>query len=381
MDAPEPREPLPPTAGQYLYDRVLPGPGVLLTRILLYLIFLILAAALAWTAIARVDVAITAAGRLVVGDEPVRITAPEEAMVVEVPVAVGAHVEAGAVLLQLDCYQHGSDAARTAAEAAALAEEQVRREDQVQSLRRAADSLRAELEGARQNEAILAAQAKTFRDLAAERVFSPLEAQQKEQELIEARMKLIRLQGELKKTEDQAQQSERDAAAGLARLTALATQQARFRELARRMTITAPVAGTVTQLGVLHPGSVLAPAATAVVLAPDDKPLRALLRIPNASMRRLQPGLPVRLRFAAYPYQDWGHLGGRLLRIEPEADEQGLYRAWVGLDAEELAGPAGRAKLRSGLELESEIIVEQRRVIDLILDPIRKLDRPLTTGE
>src|SRR5215813_7568453 len=93
-----------------ILDKVLPGPGVHLSRAIFYVLLLMLLAAGVWASVADVDVVVQSRGRLQVEGEPMKITVPEPGMVVEAPVPVGARVKKGDVLLKLDALKLASEA-------------------------------------------------------------------------------------------------------------------------------------------------------------------------------------------------------------------------------------------------------------------------------
>ena len=96
---------MPESASAAVGDRVLPGPGLLLTRGLLYLILLLLVAMVGWSAFARVDVIVNADGRLLSAHGPIRLSVAQAGILVEVLTEVGAHVKAGDPLLRLDAFR------------------------------------------------------------------------------------------------------------------------------------------------------------------------------------------------------------------------------------------------------------------------------------
>ena len=89
----------------------------------------------------------------------------------------------------------------------------------------------------------------------------------------------------------------------------------------------------------------------------------------------------LKLRFDAFPYQDYGHLQGEILRIDPDANEDGSYRAWIQLNSAEIHGPRGAEPLRSGLLLDADVVVERRTVLDLAVKPFKRLGDPIRVSD
>lgn len=362
-------------------DRVLPGPGTLLCRSLYYLLLLLLAGAGIWAALAEVDVVVQARGRVLVEGEPVKISAPEAGMVVEAPARVGARVKKGDVLLRLDAFKLANEAEQLEAELRAGAAEAERHREGAKAGRDVLRKVDEERALAKNSIAILETQVKSLKELLDQGAASVFQVNQKEQELNEARSRGARLEAELQRGETEAGQRERQARELETRLEGARAKRELLRQSKRRMDVVAPVDGVVTQSAALHPGRYLAVGETAVTINPDGRPLSVQLQIPNASMRRLRTSMPVRMRLDAYPWQDYGQPRGELTRVDPDADEEGRYRAWVRLESASVKGPRGEEALRPGLLLEADVIVERRTVLDLALKPFRRLGDPLTVSD
>ena len=89
----------------------------------------------------------------------------------------------------------------------------------------------------------------------------------------------------------------------------------------------------------------------------------------------------MRMALDAYPRSDHGQALGRLLRIEPGADEAGFFRVWASLDRVEREDKLSLHELRPGLELTAEVIIDQRSLLDFALRPFKKLADPLSVSE
>jgi HlyD family secretion protein len=362
-------------------DRVLPGAGVFLSRAVFYILLGMIGATILWMGLTDVDVVVQSRGRIVVEGEPVRISVPESGMVIDVGTSVGARVGKGDVLLKLDPFKVTSEAVQLESEIRAVRAESARHRESAKANRDVLETVKSERALTVKTSDIIAGQVKALKDLLLRGSASVFQVDQKEQELNEARARLVRLDAEFKRSENAADLEERQALEGDARLDGLVAKLKLLHETERQMTLTSPVAGTVTRLAVLHPGSYLGSSEQAVVIMPDDRPLRASLQIPNASMRRLRSTMKVKMRFDAYPYQDWGFIEGEILRIDPDADAEGSYRAWVSLARPDITGPRGVEKLRPGLQLQADIIVERRTILDFALTPFKRLNGPVSVTE
>lgn len=362
-------------------DKLMPGPGFWVSRALIYVCFLLIVVMVAWASVTRVDVVVKTRGRLAVEGEVIRITSVEPGYVTEVAVSIGDRVAKDSLIMQLDFFKPRSDAERIAAEISAIRTQQDGFHQSAIADRQSAASLQDEAALTESSIAILSNQARTFQDLARDKVFSPLEAQQKERELMDARGRLARLKSEMRQKENDAAQKARSAEEAEAKTIALEIQMGQFGEAERRTSITAPEAGVITHLAVKHPGSMLQTSEPAVQIAPDGRPIMARLAIPNKLMRRVRGGMKVRLRFDALPHQDYGFVDGTLLRIDPDVDKEGAYAAIASLDKTILTGRYGAERLRVGLDCDADIVIEQRSLLDTILRPFKELDQPLRMSE
>ncbi|MDR9404374.1 MAG: hemolysin D, partial [Halothece sp. Uz-M2-17] len=92
--------------------------------------------------------------------------------------------------------------------------------------------------------------------------------------------------------------------------------------------------------------------------------------------------MPVKMKFDAYPYQDYGLVKGELSKISPTSEmkdtpqgEVAIYDISVSLNQDCLPSGDKCIPLRPGDTATAEVVVRQRRIIDFILDPFRKLQK------
>jgi HlyD family secretion protein len=103
-------------------------------------------------------------------------------------------------------------------------------------------------------------------------------------------------------------------------------------------------------------------------------------QIPSANSGFSKVGQPVKLKFDAYPFQDYGTQSGRVQWISPNSTLKTIGNAQIEvfnleviMDQPYLQTSSKRIMLSPGQSVSAEVIVRQRRIIDFLLDPFRKL--------
>ena len=228
---------------------------------------------------------------------------------------------------------------------------------------------------------LMADQAEKMREGYEGGAVSMFEVQAKDREVAETQAHLAQLNSDLNRSQAESLQNHRMETETAQKIKSLEIKLSRDVEVKKKTVLAAPTAGIVTTMASTRPGRYLAANDIAATIDPSDEPLLAEVWIPNDQMRRVKPDLPVRMKLKAFPFQQFGELPGRLLSVDPDADANGAYRAWIRPDRLTLSGAHGRERLGPGLELTAEIVVDKRTILDVILDPIRKVKRGFSIGE
>jgi len=165
-----------------------------------------------------------------------------------------------------------------------------------------------------------------------------------------------------------------------ARLAANAAERIRFENIDKDnfLLIIAPVSGVITDVASTQPGDKIQANTPLGGIAPKDA--RAVLKMDIAERDRafLREGLPVKLKFNAFPYQRYGLIDGRLEFISPATSpaaqsKEPVYEGHVTLSRDHYEVADMRYPVRYGMTATAEIIVRERRLIDLALDPFRQI--------
>jgi hemolysin D len=165
-----------------------------------------------------------------------------------------------------------------------------------------------------------------------------------------------------------------------ARLVADAASRIKFENIDKDnfLRIQAPVDGVVTDVTSTQPGDKIQANTPLGGIAPKNA--RPLLKIEIAEQDRafLREGLPVQLKFNAFPYQRYGIVGGTLQYISPATKassqtKQPVYEGRITLDRDHYTVGDTSYPLRYGMTAAAEIVVRKRRLIDMALDPFRQI--------
>jgi hemolysin D len=144
----------------------------------------------------------------------------------------------------------------------------------------------------------------------------------------------------------------------------------------------APVNGTIFQLPIQQTAAVVQPGQMIAQIAPEGTPLVIRAQIAPQQSGFLRQGMAVKIKFDAYPFQDYGVVSGRLNWVSPDSKfiqtEKGSIETFeleITLDKPYIQTANKQIALTPGQTATAEVIVRQRRVIDFILDPFKKLQK------
>lgn len=147
-------------------------------------------------------------------------------------------------------------------------------------------------------------------------------------------------------------------------------------ELSQTLLI-APVDGILSSLKIANEGEVLQPGDTLAEIAPSTAPLVLAAMLPSQEAGLVETGMKVNMKFDAFPYQEYGLVEGTVLSMSPDTDISettgAIYHVEVSLNQNSMQHEGKEIPLKAGQTATAEIIVSERRIINLVLDPIRKL--------
>ncbi len=183
------------------------------------------------------------------------------------------------------------------------------------------------------------------------------------------------------------------------RLEAVAQSERLKQDLAKHrhrqgmLELRAPQAGTVKDLATHTAGTVAAPGTILMTLVPEGESVFAEVWLGNQDVGLVRAGQDVKVKLAAFPFQKYGMVEGRVKQVSadatdmqaspaplPRGDAQqagrlpGLaFRTIVHLQDQELVNGDTRYPLVPGMQVSAEINLGTRTVLEYLLSPVRKV--------
>jgi hemolysin D len=140
-----------------------------------------------------------------------------------------------------------------------------------------------------------------------------------------------------------------------------------------------PIDGVVSMFDVQNVGEVVQPGKTIAEVAPKDAPLVLSAKIPNREAGFIKKDMPVKVKLDAYPYQDYGVISGKVTSISADAKEDEkfgeIYNVEVELERNYVIDRQDRVAFKAGQTASADIIIRNRRVADVLLEPIEKMQK------
>lgn len=153
------------------------------------------------------------------------------------------------------------------------------------------------------------------------------------------------------------------------------------------MELRAPQDGVIKDVATTTVGAVVQPGTVVMTMVPQGEKLYADVTIRNEDVGFVQVGQAAQIKIAAYPFQKYGMLTGKVIHVNADASESkktasndensalptSIYKARLQLDTQILRDPQGVTRLlTSGMQIVAEIHQGKRTVLDYLLSPVQK---------
>jgi hemolysin D len=172
-------------------------------------------------------------------------------------------------------------------------------------------------------------------------------------------------------------------------------QLVKAQDLASHRTLAAPVDGTVQQLAIHTVGGVVTPAQELMVVVPEGARLEIEASIKNGDIGFVREGQAAEVKLKTFPFTRYGLLHGTVLNVSRDAvqtpptkakadatpenesasspvPESSTYTARISLDRDTMNVDGRDVPLGPGMEVTAEIRTGRQRIIDYLLDPLRR---------
>lgn len=152
-----------------------------------------------------------------------------------------------------------------------------------------------------------------------------------------------------------------------------------------QQTISAPIAGTVTELQVSGAGQLLVGGQRILEIVPKDSRLAAELHVANKDISQVRVGMEVRVRLAALPEREFGVATGKVESVAPnvsydvKAASGGLpiYKVAVKLDQQSLTKEGVEHPFRLGMSFEGLVVSGYEPMLSLAIKRLLNLEDEL----
>lgn len=406
-------------------------PGLLLWTIIAFTV-----AALAWAALARLEVVISATGRLIPSAQLQTLSNLEGGTLKQILVKPGQQVARGEVLVRLDPVLRAADAAsakasvdalavraarlqaeasgRTAAldlpgvdpalladeralaraDAGALAADRSMAQSRAEQASRAAAEAQANLEQRRQALALAEQEVAVLQPLVARGAEPALSLTRAANNAAQARALMTAAQESLAKARALVAETGRavsnidlqfrmraaDALATTrAELASRSGQQPALADRLDRTSVRAPMAGIVSRLRVNTAGGTVGPGEPILEMVPAGDRLLVETRVAPADIGFVAIGQPARVRITAYDYGVYGAMAGTVQSVAPDAviDERtGEVHFLVRIALARPCFPAENGiclPLGPGMLAEVSLLGPKRSVLSYLLSPLTQI--------
>lgn len=166
-------------------------------------------------------------------------------------------------------------------------------------------------------------------------------------------------------------------------------------EATRASELRAPASGTVSSL-LVKPGASVSLGQPLLAIVPDGSRLQAQLLVPSQAVGFVHPGVDVTLHYQAFPYQKFGLQHGVVRSVSRSALMPGevtlllgggtppstdsLYLAHVDLASQNVQAYGQQQPLRPGMALEADMLLDRRRIVEWIFEPLYGMGHRWSSG-
>ncbi|MDF5738398.1 MULTISPECIES: HlyD family efflux transporter periplasmic adaptor subunit [unclassified Nostoc] len=189
------------------------------------------------------------------------------------------------------------------------------------------------------------------------------------------KLAVMKNQEQLKDLQTQITAAQSEVAQTKSQITSIRVQM-------QQRVVRSPINGVIFELPTTKPGAVVQAGQRIAQIAPKNADFVLKAQIPNQDSGFLKVGMPVKVKFDAYPFQEYGIVQGKVTWISPDSKVNQIpqgnietYELEITLEKQYVENGNKRIPFGAGQTANAEVIIRQRRVIDFVLDPFKKLQK------
>jgi membrane fusion protein len=136
----------------------------------------------------------------------------------------------------------------------------------------------------------------------------------------------------------------------------------------------------------VEPGQMVVAGMPLATLIPEGSRLEVHLFAASRSIGFVRAGQEVLVRYLAYPHQKFGAYRARVLAVSrnamaagelgfvpPDGSREPLYRIKAALESQSVLAYGRPQPLQAGMQVEADILLDRRRLIEWIFEPLLSL--------
>jgi hemolysin D len=202
------------------------------------------------------------------------------------------------------------------------------------------------------------------------------EEQSSYQSLVQAgKLTMLKIQEQLKDLQAQIAALQSEIAQTRSQIVSIKLQM-------QQRIVRSPISGVIYELPIKKPGVVVQTGQRIAQIAPKSVGFVLKAQVPSQDSGFLKVGMPVKIKFDAYPFQEYGIVQGKVTWISPDSKVSQTapgnietFELEIALEQQYVQNGDKHIPVTAGQTATAEVIIRQRRVIDFVLDPFKKLQK------
>jgi hemolysin D len=351
-------------------DPEAPMPSTIFwSRLFLYILILLTAAFLTWTAVATIGQVVPAQGKLVPAGNAHEVQAPVQGVISEVLVHNGDSVQKGQTLIRMN-----QDVAQAEMQGLEKQKSAIQQDEAALSQKKIQKStLEQQIPGA-SNLVLIKKEAYEHYSQVAGGVVSQVEILDRKADWVNAQRNLDQLRSDFARVSSELEQLDNEIRRRLAEVD---SNRAASQERLSYHEIKAPMDGVIFDLSKKAPGTVVTPKDKLCDIIPGED-LVAEVFLTNKDIGFIREGLPAVVRIDTFPFREFGEVKGTLSYLAADslpANEEFKYPrfpAKIKLERQFLSHNGEKLALKSGMAVTVNIQVRDRTLLSILTDEFAK---------